>query len=393
MRKLLQIFLVLGGSALVAVADCSADTAPQVIFHSNVYRHEGRFAAWPANFGVWSWGDEILTGFSEGQFLYSSGGHSYTGSLTEMTARSVDGGNTWTATAFSAVKAPLPDLDFTHPETIMRLTFASPSSGYSSFYISQDKGVHWFGPYSLPSFGMKFHAGRTDYLVYGAKHIIALISGKDVTSGTEGSVFAIETLDGCKTWNFKNWVTPRPSTSSTFYIQPSSVRLSPNLILTAVRKRDAERSINYIPVYISNDNGQNWSFYTDATPHIGGSSGNPPSLVKLRDGRIVLSYGRRMAPNGIRARLSLDDGKTWDDFDASDTDQEVILRNDGYNSDLGYTRSVQRNDGRIVTIYYMLTASASGGTPTEAFIGATIWDPGSRLRPVPPDELSVIPPP
>ena len=39
----------------------------------------------------------------------------------------------------------------------------------------------------------------------------------------------------------------------------------------------------------------------------------------------------------------------------------------------GYTRSVQRPDGKIVTIYYFPEQQF-----TERVIAATIWDPGSK---------------
>jgi len=46
----------------------AADAAPAAadapaIRHLTVYFREGEFAAWPANHGIWSWGDEILVGF------------------------------------------------------------------------------------------------------------------------------------------------------------------------------------------------------------------------------------------------------------------------------------------------------------------------------------------
>ena len=31
--------------------------------HVTVYREAGRYARWPANNGVWIWGDEIVVGF------------------------------------------------------------------------------------------------------------------------------------------------------------------------------------------------------------------------------------------------------------------------------------------------------------------------------------------
>jgi hypothetical protein len=34
--------------------------------HVRVYAEPGRFGGWPANHGIWSWGDEILVGFSAG---------------------------------------------------------------------------------------------------------------------------------------------------------------------------------------------------------------------------------------------------------------------------------------------------------------------------------------
>jgi hypothetical protein len=37
-----------------------------VVEHVTVYHRQGRFGGWPANHGIWSWGDEILVGFSAG---------------------------------------------------------------------------------------------------------------------------------------------------------------------------------------------------------------------------------------------------------------------------------------------------------------------------------------
>ncbi|MFN0165123.1 MAG: hypothetical protein ACKV22_01730 [Bryobacteraceae bacterium] len=60
------------------------------------------------------------------------------------------------------------------------------------------------------------------------------------------------------------------------------------------------------------------------------------------------------------AGLSSDSGQTWGD--------EIILRQDGGNWDLGYSRSVQRPDGKIVTVY--------DSPDKERYNGGTIWDPG-----------------
>ena len=85
-------------------------------------------------------------------------------------------------------------------------------------------------------------------------------------------------------------------------------------------------------------------------------------MLRLTDGRLVITYGRRLAPFGIRARVSSDEGRTWA--------KEVILRNDGGSWDLGYTRSVQRPDGSVVTVYYF-----NEDARAERYIAATIWTP------------------
>ena len=86
-------------------------------------------------------------------------------------------------------------------------------------------------------------------------------------------------------------------------------------------------------------------------------------MMQLADGRVCLTYGYRAAPFGIRARLSADGGRTWQ--------PEIMLRDDGGGRDVGYPRSVQRPDGKVVTVYYIHDAPLA-----ERYIAATIWDPG-----------------
>jgi hypothetical protein len=85
-------------------------------------------------------------------------------------------------------------------------------------------------------------------------------------------------------------------------------------------------------------------------------------MIRLRDGRLCLTYGYRDAPFKMCARLSGDEGATWG--------EEIVLRADGGNHDVGYPRTVQRADGRVVTVYYF-NNHADG----ERYIAATIWAP------------------
>ena len=95
---------------------------------------------------------------------------------------------------------------------------------------------------------------------------------------------------------------------------------------------------------------------------IAGNNGNPPSLARLPGGRLCAAYGTRAEPYGIRAKVSADSGQTWGD--------EIVLRRDGRTWDLGYTRTVVRPDGKLVTIYYFTTTERP-----EPHIAATIWQP------------------
>jgi hypothetical protein len=124
-----------------------------------------------------------------------------------------------------------------------------------------------------------------------------------------------------------------------------------------------EKSGTWIEAYSSNDDGASWQFLNKPVPDTGAHSGNPPSLFRLQDGRLALTYGVRSEPYRICARLSPDHGRTWGD--------EIILRGNAAAWDLGYTRSVQRPDGKIVTVYYFMREPLA-----ERYIAATLWDPG-----------------
>jgi hypothetical protein len=85
-------------------------------------------------------------------------------------------------------------------------------------------------------------------------------------------------------------------------------------------------------------------------------------MLKLADGRVCLTYGVRKSPYYMAARISEDGGQSWGD--------EIVIRGDGGGRDIGYPRSVQRPDGRVITVYYWHDSPAE-----TRYIAATIWDP------------------
>lgn len=340
-----------------------------------VYRKPGRFGGWPANHGIWQWGNEILVGLEAGYFKTNErGGHAidYTKPAEHLLARSLDGGETWSIEKPAGLKPPPGErqagvptevgnpvadfqgkLDFKKRGFILTARMADIHVGPSRFYYSYDKGKTWQGPFRLPDFGQPGIAARTDYLVNG-KHDLTMFLTAAKSNKKEGRVICVRTRDGGQTWTLESMVGPEPE-GNDFAIMPSSVRLSPSTILTTVRHRV------YIDAYRSTDDGKTWTFAGKPAPDTG--RGNPPSMAKLKDGRLALTYGYRGEPYGIRARLSKDQGQTWG--------EEIILRKDAAAWDLGYPRTVQRPDGKLVTVYYYNDA-ADG----ERYIGATIWEAG-----------------
>src|SRR5436309_8956118 len=86
------------GTILISAITAAADPGP-VDRHVMVYHHPGRFGGWPANHGIWSWGDEILVGFSAGYHKdLGPNRHNIDHDKPEehLLARSRDGGLTWT---------------------------------------------------------------------------------------------------------------------------------------------------------------------------------------------------------------------------------------------------------------------------------------------------------
>ena len=101
-RRTVLVDLILFGSIVVAAqAKRTQQTStPTALFMHNtvVYREPGRYAGWPANHGIWSWGNEIVVGFESGIFKEQKNRHSidWDKPAEHLLARSLDGGETWT---------------------------------------------------------------------------------------------------------------------------------------------------------------------------------------------------------------------------------------------------------------------------------------------------------
>lgn len=98
----------------------------------------------------------------------------------------------------------------------------------------------------------------------------------------------------------------------------------------------------------STDGGKSFQKWKDA-----GFKGHPHYALRLPDNRVLLVYGYRHAPQGIRARI----------LNAECTDmataEEIILREDGDNNDIGYPWATMMGDKEALVVYYFNHANGT----------------------------------
>ena len=360
-----------------------------------IFRQAGRFAGWPANYGMWHWGDEIVVGFTLGTHKTVARSHAIDKSrpFTNMQARSLDRGATWAVEAFagalpggrglsadehmnkglrlaevmSAESGSIPPqpLNFRHPDFALMLARTGLKRGvFSFFYLSYDRCRSWDGPFRLPMFGGTGIAARSDYLIR-AEHSALLFLTANKADGAEGKVICVRTDDGGQSFQLVSEVGGEPQGAGDFAIMPASLRLPKGRLLCARRCRDGASGLTWIDLYASDDGGRSWRFLNRPVAfQQRGHSGNPPCLKQLADGRLLLIYGNRDGPYQICARISGNEGRSWGG--------EIVLRSGGGNGDIGYARAVALDDDSVVAAYYFNDRADGDG---ERFIEATRWQP------------------
>ena len=214
--------------------------------------------------------------------------------------------------------------------------------GKAQIMRSLDHGHTWDAPTRTPVFspngleegpdGRLCYAGAWQEQVTNIRHF-GVVSSQD--HGRTWSRCAPVAM--CRTW--------QPVMTSVYYAEPNLCVLPGGRWLVAFR----EERDGYLKLCASDDHGRErtwtWPERTAPSP----IWGHPADLLPLQDGSLLCTYGYRREPTGIRACLSRDQGKTWD------LAHEIILRDDGFGSDLGYPQSIQLEDGRVFTAYYMQT--------------------------------------
>ncbi|MBC7479308.1 MAG: exo-alpha-sialidase, partial [Pseudorhodobacter sp.] len=148
------------------------------------------------------------------------------------------------------------------------------------------------------------------------------------------SVFIIESADGCQSWSRP---VPVASGDGHEFEEPAILRGQGERLILVLRDNVTRR----LHQCISTDHGRSWSSPAPLPLY-----GYPAHLLRLADGRILLTYGWRQPGYGVRAVLSMDDGATWL------AEHTLVIRDGMRNGNLGYPVTLERSDGTLLTLYY-----------------------------------------
>jgi hypothetical protein len=167
-------------------------------------------------------------------------------------------------------------------------------------------------------------------------------------------VFFFTSTDGGASWSRRGTIVAAPLTHN----ETTWVRLDNGDLFAAVRTYGDQ----CLEGFRSNDGGRTWQFERALTMPLQ----LPGDLLKLPDGRVLLSYGaRNRGLYGIWVRMGDPELKAWSapmllvDFEgASEFQQSPVPSSDG-----GYPSTVQLQDGTFVTAYYSRGVPPASAVP------------------------------
>ncbi|PYI56187.1 sialidase family protein [Paenibacillus flagellatus] len=159
---------------------------------------------------------------------------------------------------------------------------------------------------------------------------------KGVTGESKFSSYFLRSYDGGR-----SWVEPVPigelSSEAPNNNETTVLSIDGRRLLAAARTTGDL----HVELYASDDGGRSWTGKGPVTLPLQ----HPANFLRLRDGRILLSFGIRCRGYfGVGARISKDDGESWG--------APIFLVDYEAVADGGYPSSVELDDGTIVTAYY-----------------------------------------
>lgn len=230
-------------------------------------------------------------------------------------------------------------------ETMATWTDETVDSLVGSWVIlSDDAGETWGEPIRVPVTAPHgpIRLSNGDLLYLGKRF------GAVMDELHNEAIGSARSADGGRTWEELGRVPLYPGTGGANYHEPHVVELPDGKLIGMIRVQDKDQCTPLKDLGLENfsimqtestDGAKTWSDPRPLNFH-----GSPPHLIRHSTGTLVLTYGYRKKPFGQRVALSHDDGATWE--------HDIILRDDGPDSDLGYPSTIELADGSLYTAYY-----------------------------------------
>ena len=287
-------------------------------------------------------------------------------------ARSTDGGYTWSE-PYVVMKTPLDNRDGglceIAPGKILLTSFASGRAQYERFVhhwlhgvrtakelelidqkmlrVTDEAEARYLGPTLAVSTDNGYTFSEPKHIPLTSPHGPMVTKNGDILHiGTLGSTekgergVYTELLDeNCNVISAPKLVMSNPD-ENTVACEPYAAEMPNGDILAAIRVQNKYKNLYTTYLCRSTDGGK-----TFTEPQPTGWIGMPAHIFVTSKGEVVIAYGRREFPMGIRVRVSRDNGYTWS--------EEFSLRNDGLDWDLGYPTTTENERGELVTVYYM----------------------------------------
>jgi len=289
--------------------------------------------------------------------------------------RSGDGGRSW---SFPRVllDSPIDDRDAGVLETakgsLLATTFTS--NAYDEYYLKkgshkkwpEERRARWLAAHNrVPAAARKSELGtwmirstdggvtwspRYDSLVNSPHGPVNLKDGRVLYAGKnlwrkETWIGVCESTDDGQSWKRLAQIPTRKGDDPKNYHELHAVEATNGNLIVQIRNHNKKSSRETLQTE-SKDGGKTWS-----EPHSIGVWGLPSHLLRLKDGRLLMSYGHRRKPYGNQARVSGDHSKTWS--------EPITISGDGAGGDLGYPSTVQLEDGSLVTVWYEKLAGST----------------------------------
>jgi hypothetical protein len=171
-----------------------------------------------------------------------------------------------------------------------------------------------------------------------------LYAGKDLW-GEGNRVGVTASDDDGQTWTWLADIPTRPGDDAKQYHELHAVETNSGRIVAHIRNHNDQNAREILQCH-STDGGLTWS-----TPRAIDVWGLPSFLLRLSDGRLLMSYGYRREPFGNQARISEDQGESWS--------EPISISDDGTSWDIGYPSTVQLDDGSLFTVWYERTSQSA----------------------------------